>query len=203
VVAAAAILRPGRARSRWPYALLVAAVGTGSLIQHGPHPAWQAYAHDLPLAGVLAFLAADAASDVTGRRLSPLWWLLPTAAVAPLVAAGPAASTVGQGVLAAAAIGLNLVRAWRRPRLRRILLAALLLLGAGAALGTLGDRTPLCRPESLWQGHAAWHVLAAVALWRVAPAVGARLTGAPVPAGGEADAAPSPADAVDRAAVAR
>ena len=172
VVAAVAVLRRYRSRRHFRYGLLVAAVGLGSLVQHGPHPAWQAYAHDLPLAGVLAFLAADAAADLAGRRPRAWWWLLPAAAVAPLVAAGPAASTVGQAVLAAAAIGLNLARAWRRPRLRRVLLGSLLLLGAGAALGTVGDRTALCQPESLWQGHAVWHALAAVALWRMAPAVG-------------------------------
>jgi hypothetical protein len=51
---------------------------------------------------------------------------------------------------------------------------ALAVLAAGALAGTLGDRTGLCRPDSLLQGHAVWHLLAAVALWRLAPAVGVR-----------------------------
>src|SRR5690606_41850009 len=59
-----------------------------------------------------------------------------------------------------------------RPRLRRTLLVALALRAAGALLGNLGDRTGWCRPESLWQGHAAWHLLAAAALAWLAPAVG-------------------------------
>ena len=31
---------------------------------------------------------------------------------------------------------------------------------------------PLCVPASLWQGHAAWHVLAAAALVVLAPTIG-------------------------------
>jgi hypothetical protein len=181
VVSGMAILA-GRRRAgegRIPYAVLVIGVGAGSLIQHGPNPAWQVYAHDLPLAGVLAFVAVDTAADLTGRKLSAAWWLTPTVLMVPVVAAGPTASTAVQGALATVAIGLNLYRAWVRPRLRRTLLTSLVLLGVGALVGTLGDRTSLCRPESLIQGHAVWHVLAALSLWRLAPAIGIR-TGQPL-----------------------
>src|SRR5919204_4442138 len=79
VVAAAGILAAHRRRSPEgdPYisdrqtvafALLVSGIGVGSFIQHGPHPDWQAYAHDLPLAAVLVFVAADAVSDLTERE---------------------------------------------------------------------------------------------------------------------------------------
>src|SRR4249919_1984924 len=138
------------------FAALVAGTGVGSFIQHGPHPAWQAYAHDLPLAAVLMFVATDAVSDLTERELSPAWWLVPVVA------------------MATAAIGLSLVRAGRRPALRRTLIAALVTAAAGAAIGALTDRTPLCRADSLVHGHAVWHVLAAAALWRLAAAMGAR-----------------------------
>lgn len=168
---AAAVLR--RPRPPLAYPLLVAAVGVGSFVQHGPHPDWQAYAHDLPLAAVLAYTAADAAADLTGRRTLARWWPLPTVALVPLVAAGPAASSAGQVALATAAVGLNVWRAVRRPRWRRVLVTALGLLAAGALAGNLGDRTALCRPESLWQGHAAWHLLAAAALWWLTPVIGA------------------------------
>ena len=44
--------------------------------------------------------------------------------------------------------------------------AALALLACAAVLNLVG-RTggPLCRPDALVQGHAAWHVLTAAALW--------------------------------------
>jgi hypothetical protein len=175
VVSGAAILAGRRGREgRVPYALLVIGIGVGSFIQHGPNPSWQAWAHDVPLAGTLAFVAGDAASDVTGRRLAPLWWIVPTAAVVPIAWLGPEASMATQSALAAAAIGLNLHRARIRPRLRRVLLTSLGILGTGALIGTLGDRTSLCRPDSLLQGHAAWHILAALALWWLAPAIGSR-----------------------------
>jgi hypothetical protein len=167
--------RRGAAGVRWPYALLVIAVGVGSVVQHGPHPPWQAYAHDLPLATLLGFVAADAAADLGGRR-PPYRWLpvavglLVPVGMVPVVAAGPVASSVVQGLLAALAIGLNLARGWVRPQLRRRLSVVLGLLAAG----TLGERTSWCQPDGLWQGHAAWHVLAAAALWWLAPAIGSR-----------------------------
>lgn len=174
VVSGAAILAGRRGhQGRVPFALLVIGIGVGSFIQHGPNPSWQEYAHDLPLAGVLAFVAVDAAADLTGRRLSALWWAVPTVAMVPVVAVGPEASTAVQGALTTVAIGLNLYRARVRPELRRTLLTSLAILGTGALIGTLGDRTALCRPDSLIQGHAVWHLLAATALWRLAPAIGA------------------------------
>lgn len=175
VVAGVAILAGlPRAPVRAPYGLLVAAVGVGSVIQHGPHPPWQAYAHDLTLGAVLAYVAVDAARDLTGRRLPAWWWLAPTAALVPFIAIGPAASSTAQVTLAVAAVGLGLLRVRVRPALRRTLLSALAVLAAGAAVGTLGERTALCQPDSLLQGHAFWHVLAAVALWLLTPAIARR-----------------------------
>jgi hypothetical protein len=165
---------PVLGQQRVVFALLVSGIGVGSFIQHGPHPDWQAYAHDLPLAAVLAFAATDAASDLTGRRLSPAWWLVPTVAMVPVVAYGATASTIVQAVMASTAIGLNLMRARLHPALRRTLNVALLTLAAGSLIGTLTDRTPLCQADSILQGHAVWHMLAAAALWRLAPAIGAR-----------------------------
>ncbi len=165
---------PVHDRQTMVFAALVAGTGVGSFIQHGPHPDWQAFAHDLPLAAVLMFVATDAVSDLTERELSPAWWLVPVVAMVPAAASGATASTMLQAVMATAAIGLSLVRAGRRPALRRTLIAALLTAAAGAAIGALTDRTPLCRADSLVHGHAVWHVLAAAALWRLAAAMGAR-----------------------------
>jgi hypothetical protein len=165
---------PVRDRHTFVFGLLVSGIGVGSFIQHGPNPDWQAYAHDLPLAAVLLFVAADAMSDLSERELSSAWWLIPTTAMVPVVAAGGTASTIVQSAMAATAIGLNLVRARLRPMSRRTLIAALATVATGALIGTLTDRTPLCQADSLIQGHAVWHVLAAAALWQLAPAIGAR-----------------------------
>ncbi|MGH8984235.1 MAG: hypothetical protein ACRDY6_10230 [Acidimicrobiia bacterium] len=64
-----------------------------------------------------------------------------------------------------------LVRRPRRRRTRRQFAIAAALLATATVVNLLsrtGD--PLCRPDSLLQGHAAWHVLTAAALreWAVA-----------------------------------
>jgi hypothetical protein len=159
------------------YALLVGAVGVGSVIQHGPDPPWSDLAHDTPLLATLVFVAADAVADLTGRRRAWWWWAAPTAAILPLVLAAPRAGDLAQAGLAAVAIGLTLARARARPALRRRVVGALALLAVGGTIGTLSRRGgPLCVPESIWQGHAAWHVLASVALVVLAPVIGRRGT---------------------------
>ena len=179
VVAGASILVASRRSEAWVdrramFAVLVASVGVGSFVQHGPHPDWQAYAHDLPLAAVLVFVATDAATDLTGRELSYRWWLIPSVAMVPVVALGPTASTIAQAGIAAAAIGANLLRAARRPVLRRVLISALVIAAAGATIGSPSDPSSPCRADGLLPRHTIWHVLAAAALWRLATVIGAR-----------------------------
>jgi hypothetical protein len=126
----------------------------------------------MPIATLLAYVAVEAASDRFGRRLSLGWWLVVPLVMVPTVAAGSIASTIVQAMLAAVAVGLGLERARVRPQLRRTSIVAALLLVSGALLGTIGDRTSICRPSSVLQGHALWHVLAAAGLWRLAPTIG-------------------------------
>lgn len=172
VAGLAVVARRRRDAPSVTYGLLVVAVGVGSLVQHGPNPSWQAYAHDIPIATLLAYISVDAASDRFGRRLSPGWWLVVPLVMVPTVAAGSIASTIVQAMLAAVAVVLGLERARVRPQLRRASILAALLLASGALLGTLGDRTSICRPSSVLQGHALWHVLAAAGLWRLASTIG-------------------------------
>jgi hypothetical protein len=165
----------GARGSRPLYALLVAAVGVGSFVQHGPDPAWSDVAHDVPLLAVLAFLGADAAADLRARERRWWWWLVPVVLLVPVVVVTPRAGDLAGAGLAAAAVALTVVRAAVRPALRRRVGTAVALLVAGAAVGTLSRAGwPLCDPTSLWQGHGAWHVVAAVALALLAPAVGHR-----------------------------
>ncbi|TQC47426.1 hypothetical protein EEB14_20475 [Rhodococcus sp. WS4] len=172
VAGLAVVARRPHAAPTVTYGLLVVAVGAGSLVAHGPNPLWQAYAHDIPIATLLAYIAVDAASDRFGCRLSPGWWLVVPLVMVPTVAAGSIASTIVQAMLAAVAVGLGLERARVRPQLRSTTIVAALLLTSGALLGTVGDRTSICRPSSVLQGHALWHVLAAAGLWRLASTIG-------------------------------
>ena len=159
------------------YAVLVAAVGLGSVIQHGPDPAWADLAHDLPLLATLAFVAADALAGLTGRARRWWWWVAPTAVLTPLIVGAPRAGDLAQVGVAAIAVTLTLARARADARVRHRTGWALALLSLGAAIGTLGrDGRPLCVPETVWQGHGAWHVLAAVALLVLAPVIGDRVS---------------------------
>ncbi|WP_265522946.1 hypothetical protein [Oerskovia flava] len=155
------------------FALLVALVGVGSVVQHGPAPSWNPVAHDPPLFGVLALVAADALADLTGRRMRTWWWLVPTLGCVVLAAVSTTGSMIAQVVTAVVAVGASLLRAWWRPAVRARLLTAMALLAVGSAVGTL-SRTGwlLCDPGSWFQGHALWHVLAAAALWVLAPTLG-------------------------------
>jgi hypothetical protein len=89
-----------------------------------------------------------------------------------LLAVAPGA---GVPLAAGAALALAVAEtaAWRRrpPARRRWARLALAALLTGAAVNLAG-RTggPLCDPDSLLQGHAAWHLLTAgaVAVWATA-----------------------------------
>lgn len=76
----------------------------------------------------------------------------------------PGAELVHDGAIAALVATVPLV--WWRHGLRRRPPTLTLVAGAAAIAVNLLSRTgaPLCRPDSLLQGHAAWHVLTALAL---------------------------------------
>ncbi len=92
----------------------------------------------------------------------------------------PGAGLAHDGSIVALAATVPL--AWRHRSLRRPPLAAVFV-GGTAIVVNLFTRTgaPLCRPGSLLQGHAAWHILTAlaIALW-FAPPAGSRRTDAEV-----------------------
>jgi hypothetical protein len=173
-------LGPGSRPLAFAYGLTVLAAGAGSVDYHGPGSAAQPWLHDL---GVVAPLLGVAAGDLARLGVSP--GLALAALVGSLggaggllrVAPGVAVPLVaGAGVAVA---GLELA-AWRRGSGRgraawRVGLAALAVGAAANALGRTGR--PLCDPDSLLQGHAAWHLLSAVALGAWAAA--AQLPGQP------------------------
>lgn len=161
------------------YAVLVAGIGVGSVVQHGPNPAWADVAHDLPLAATLVFIVADAVADLTGRHRLWWWWALPTAALLPVIHYFPDQGDMAQGAVAVVAVVISLVRGWHRPAIRRPVLTTLALLAIGGVLEILSRDGPLCAPQSLWRGHAAWHIFVAAGLAALAQALGRRRVLAP------------------------
>lgn len=131
------------------YAALVAANGIGGVAFHGPGDRASHWLHDTALVGTLAAMAIE----------RPAWTAGATVAAGVGLAVRPTATNTASVVGVALVAGAE-ARRGRRPAAR----TGALLLAAAAAnlLGRTGGRC--CRPESRWQGHAAWHVLTALAL---------------------------------------
>ncbi|AEF41229.1 Hypothetical membrane protein [Hoyosella subflava DQS3-9A1] len=175
VVGAIILARSAGSRRVLIFGLLAIGTGVGSVISHGPAPAWGEIVHDAPLVGILAFVAVDAISDLSKRELTWVWWVIPTVLALAVSEIGEPARIAAQTSITVLAIGASLLRFVKRPATRRTILTAGLLLGAGALIGTLSrSGMPLCNPDSLLQGHAIWHVMAAAAIWRLTPVVGTR-----------------------------
>ncbi len=139
--------------------------GLGSAAFHGPGGPLAEWAHDSSLLWLL-FLVLMVE---LGRR-SAAGGIRPTTAVASAAVAGTLALLPGvamptAGITAAAVVFLSLdVRRRRVSRVQANLPAPALL--AGGVLIFLLSRTgrPLCAPDTLLQGHAAWHILAAAGI---------------------------------------
>jgi hypothetical protein len=141
------------------------AVGIGSVAYHGPGGTVGRWLHDSSL---LAMTGVIALSDVHHARGT-------SATIAEVVAVGAAAgaaahprtSGAAQTVTAATALGAEVHRHLTTVGAddnRNVLAAGLFAAGLGLhAAGRTGR--PLCRPDTVLQPHAAWHVLSAAALW--------------------------------------
>ncbi|HEY8338764.1 MAG TPA: ceramidase domain-containing protein [Egibacteraceae bacterium] len=163
LLAAAAAHRAGDEDRRLARALAAAlvAVGVGSVAYHGAGTAVARWAHDLSIVAVLLVVLAGAFD----ARWAGRWQVVtPTLVVAGgALAVRPEAAAPVSVVLAVAVVATALLRPGERPLLRAPWLSVAVLL-VGAAVNAL-SRTggPWCRPETWLQGHAAWHVAAAVA----------------------------------------
>lgn len=155
-------------------AAIVAANGIGSFGFHGPFGASFRWFHDLSALSIPLFVAVHDTGLVRGWAIR--WRLTGIAAgvamIGALLAVWPDL-LVRLGFVGAAAAGLGELAAFRagyRPRpghATRVQLAAWgVVLGVLALAGLaflLGRSTsPWCRPQSLLQAHAAWHLLVAV-----------------------------------------
>jgi hypothetical protein len=117
----------------------------------------------------LAYLAAGAYLLRRGGPPGPAW-ALALVGVGSLLYHGPMPPGAEQmhdaSLIAVPVAALGVV--WRRRSFPRPPAAAVVALAVAAGVNVL-SRTgaPLCRPDSLLQGHSVWHVLTAVgaALW--------------------------------------
>ena len=162
----AIVVRQALPRAFLALGALVAVEGVGSFLYHGSSGTLAQYLHDVPLAGMLGFVAGWHVSRLR-RSTDGANGALVGAAVG-LVAGGIAAALGVTSVLAAVAVvvvvGTELVA--RRHGLPRVWNAALIVLAAlAAASWWAGTRnSPLCDEQSLVQPHGLWHLLSALLL---------------------------------------
>jgi hypothetical protein len=166
--------KPGTRGELAAFGMGMAMVGVGSLLLHGPAPAWALWFHDLAGLAVLLLVAALNLALLLGWTFRKR--LLVVAAGLVLLGVELAAlptSTVSIAWVLAPAAGLSqlaVVRARHRwsshpvspASIRAWAIAGVVLAGGGAAylLGRSGS--PLCHPEGVLQFHAVWHVLVAI-----------------------------------------
>lgn len=172
VVAGAWLLSRAHHDGGWRWGTLglaAVAAGIGSIAYHGPMPPTGQFLHDL---GLVSMPLTVGAIEVGVRRRgvpSMLAVLLPGLVAGGVVLAVAPNVTAELTAVAAVWAGVGVLLAWLRAarpirdlrwRPLRILVAATV---TGAALRFLGrTEGALCRPDTLLQAHAAWHVLAAV-----------------------------------------
>ena len=174
-------VRPGAGRADRAggavYAGALVANGVGSFLYHGPGWPGSAFVHDAAIPAAVLFIAAEDVALLRGwtsrRRLGAYALGLGTAcsALAVLPTAAVAVTALDGTLAAAAEVTVAMAVGRRRDlrgRPRPVLAPVAIAFGVAglAAAAVLAGRTgsPLCRPDSLLQGHALWHVLAAAAL---------------------------------------
>ena len=153
------------------YATLVVLLGPGSMAMHGSGTEWGATADVLSMLLFIAFPAAYSVVRVFGGKGSMFTWIYLGLVVLPGIplltgVMNFSGSTLYQFLLPGIVIA-ELWRCLRNPGTRqagRWFLLAIGLFVSGWVIWRLSHTgAPLCDPTSLVQGHAAWHLLSAVA----------------------------------------
>jgi hypothetical protein len=172
---------PGDRAEQAAFGAGIALVGIGSVVLHGPGPAWALWFHDLSVLSVLLFLAVRGIGRVLRWPVSRR--LLAVAAglvVLAIVLAVVPTSTVPAAWVLVLVAGLGELAAHRRhppepgstrTRLRTLAVVTVAVAGVAYLLGR--SASPFCDPSSVMQWHAVWHVL--VALSAVLAAAAAEL----------------------------
>jgi hypothetical protein len=166
VVVIAVVVRRALPRAFLAFGVLVAVEGAGSFLFHGASGRLAEYLHDVPLIGLVGFIAGWQAGRL--RRPGDVSTGALVGAGVGLIA-GVVASAVGATSVVAAALGVIVATTElvaRRRGLPRVWTVALLVLAAVSAVAWIAGRTDgaLCDEQSWLQPHGLWHVLSAAVL---------------------------------------
>ena len=155
----------------WTFGGTVGAAGLGSMAFHGPGGRLSHWTHDAALTAMMAFVPVD---NLWARRRGPkapaqAAYAALAATCGAILAARPTwVQEVSTALVAAGLVTEAVVRDLRPARARRLERASLAL-WAVALLAYVTGRTesPTCRPDSWFQPHGLWHLIAglAVATW--------------------------------------
>lgn len=144
-------------------------VGLGSALLHATLSLWGQFFDVTGMYFISAFMlvAALARWRNLSRGQSVVMYLAMVAVLLALLYSVPEVRRWLFAVVLIAAIGVEMGFARpRRPGVKtRLYVIGMAIQAVAFAIWNLDQHGIVCAPESLWQGHAAWHLLGATALW--------------------------------------
>ena len=162
---------PARRRTPLLVGLALVSTGIGSALYHGPGGLVSQVLHDVTIAAVP--MAAVIGMLGERHRLNVARWLAAAlAATTVLQVVGPSHLVAGGlAVLVLIRLGVDRDRRGLTHR-AHLVLGGVLLVAARTAFALSRTGGPLCRPDSVLQGHALWHLLAAAGIVALASGLG-------------------------------
>ena len=143
------------------------ATGIGSVLFHGPQGPTSHFLHDATFVVALVALVVSNLAGVLGWESQRKWAILAVSSgvFVLVLLVWPSSTNVIAGVVVFALVGVDVLIHRLSSVERRWWIASVVAMGFAIVLFVLG-RTggPLCDSESIFQGHALWHSLSAIAL---------------------------------------
>jgi hypothetical protein len=149
------------------FGVAMIATGVGSFLFHGFDSPVAQFLHDVTFLVTIWILAVINVTEMRGWSRQVGWGIVGVGAAVFSVAllVGPQITNLLTIIVSVALVGADIVphrRGSARPIWYWAALAAMVLAIAAFLLGRSSG--PLCDPDAILQGHAAWHVFAAIAL---------------------------------------
>lgn len=143
------------------------ATGIGSFMFHGFDTAVAQFLHDVTFLALIVLLVTMNVSPVRGWRSATGWMVaaLGVVTVSLVLLIAPDRTNIITIVATIALIGSDVLMEHRGGIARRWWIASLAAMSVAIAAFVLGRTgAPLCDPDSIFQGHALWHLLSAAAI---------------------------------------
>ncbi|MES2754722.1 MAG: ceramidase domain-containing protein [Pseudomonadota bacterium] len=151
------------------FGLTAITVGLGSVIMHATLTLWGQFLDVLGMYLVGSFMLVRAVARwraIPDRTAMILYVALCAALVTVLIVAPEVRRFLFAGLLISAiVVELAFARPLRPGAQVRFYLLGIVAKAVAFAIWNLDQNLLLCAPDSLWQGHSAWHLLGATSLW--------------------------------------